>query len=312
MSSPAEMSGPETLGQRLVAGALRAALRVFLKPGFRAGRPIERQRRRLEAVSRATLVPRGVAFAPARLGGVPGEWVEARGAAPGATTVLYLHGGAYCVGSPATHRALTGHLALRCGARVFVADYRLAPEHPFPAAVEDGAAAYVGLLESGCRPGRVVIAGDSAGGGLAMATALRLRDLGRPLPASLVAFSPWVDLEARSPCQEPSGETMISPEWLDDCARLYLAGRAAAEPLASPVHANLAGLPPTLVQAGSDEVLLGDSERLHARLRSAGVDATLAIYPRRWHVFQAHAGLMSDSDRALDQVAAFIEAHART
>lgn len=302
--------GHETFGQQFMAGALRAALKLFLKSGFRAGRPIERQRRRLEALSRATRVPRRAAFAPARLGGVPGEWVEARGGAPGTTVVLYLHGGAYCVGSPATHRALTGHLALSCGARVFVADYRLAPEQPFPAAVEDAAAAYVGLLETGCRPGQIVIAGDSAGGGLTIAAAVALRDLGRPMPASLVVFSPWIDLEARAPCTVPAGEVMISPEWLDDCARLYLGGRSAAEPLASPVHANLAGLPPTLIQVGTDEVLLGDSERLHEKLSSAGVEATLAIYPRRWHVFQAQAGLLHDSDRALDQAAAFIRDHA--
>jgi acetyl esterase/lipase len=296
--------------QTFVAGLLRGALKTFLKPGLRAGRPVDQQRRWVDVVTRATLVPRGVTVTPDAVGGIPGEWVVPMGGAHAGRTVLYLHGGAYCVGSPRTHRALTGHLALRCAARVFAADYRLAPEHPFPAAVEDAVAAYAGLLANGIPPGQVVFAGDSAGGGLVVATALRLRERGLPLPAGLVLFSPWADLRPRGRGPEPSGETMLSRAMLDESATRYLAGRSADEPFASPVVADLRGLPPVLIQVGTDEILLGDSEVLDARLRVAGVDSTLQVFPRRWHVFQMNAGVLADADRALDAVAAFVERRA--
>ncbi|NJD31445.1 MAG: alpha/beta hydrolase [Gammaproteobacteria bacterium] len=313
MPAGPESQARESLRERAVAAFLRFLLKALLQPGFRATRPIEQQRRWLEKVSRLTLAPKGAIFAPGTSGGVPGEWVAPRQGGPdGRKVLLYLHGGAYCVGSPRTHRAITGHLALRCRSRVFALDYRLAPEHPFPAAIEDGVAAYRGLLDAGHEPHDIAIAGDSAGGGLALATALKLRELGRPFPAALVAFSPWVDLAPRAGCGVPRGETMIEPAWLDVSAGHYLAGRDPAEPLASPVRADLAGLPATLVQVGTDEVLLSDSERLYERLRAAGVDARLTVYPRRWHVFQSGAGVLRDADRALDEVAGFLRDRVRS
>ncbi|MEY2919888.1 MAG: hypothetical protein RL261_1193 [Pseudomonadota bacterium] len=302
----AQANSSESSFERLVAAVLRAALRATLLPTFRSGRPIPEQRRRLALVTRLTLPARGVDFTAATCGGVPGEFVQTRGLAAAQGTVLYLHGGAYCVGSPATHRAITSHIARRTAARIFVADYRLAPEHPFPAAVDDAVAAYRALLGDGGSPRRIAIIGDSAGGGLAVATALRLRELGEPLPAALVLFSPWVDLGSPDRGVAPAGEAMLSDAWTAECARLYLGGRHSGDPLASPINGDLRGLPPTLVQVGQDELLLSDSRRLHSALAAAGVPVELQEYPRRWHVFQVNAGVLADANRALDAVAGFL------
>ncbi|MCU0924360.1 MAG: alpha/beta hydrolase, partial [Burkholderiaceae bacterium] len=185
---------------------------------FRAGLPIEQHRRRVRQAVGVTFPPRGTKFTIATCGGVT------------PLTFLYLHGGGYLSGSPVTHRAITGHLASRCGARVFAADYRLAPEHPFPAGLDDAVAAYRGLLAEGVLPGGLVIAGDSAGGGLTAATALRLRELALPLPRALVLFSPWTDLtlEQLSPA---AGEVMLNQAWLQDGARDYVAHGDARDPL---------------------------------------------------------------------------------
>lgn len=296
----------ESPAQRLIAGALRIVLRLSIGATFRPDLPVARQRRRLLKVTRLTLPPRGTRFSAATSGGIRGEWVTARGHEHATLTVLYLHGGGYCTGSPATHRAITGHLAVRCAARVFAADYRLAPEHPFPAAVDDAVAAYRGLLDDGTAARDLVIAGDSAGGGLTVATALRLRELALPLPRALVLFSPWVDLALGRQPPAPPGEVMLTWAWVAQCARAYVARSDARHPLISPVHADPAGLPPTLVQVGTDEILLDDSRRLRERLQSAGVAVDYEEYPRRWHVFQANAGLLADADRAIDSVARFI------
>jgi acetyl esterase/lipase len=201
----------ESTGQRIIAGVLRSVLRLMVGRAFQAGSPVEQQRRRLLQATRLTFPPRGSSFSAAVCGGVPGEWVTARTRGPTTRTILYLHGGGYVAGSPRTHRVITGHLAARCGARVFAADYRLAPELPFPAALDDAAAAYRGLLAEGIAPGDIVIAGDSAGGGLSVATALRLRELEQPLPHALVLFSPWVDLSLEQLPHTPPGEVMLTP-----------------------------------------------------------------------------------------------------
>lgn len=298
----------ESPAQRLIAGALRIVLRLTIGATFRPDLPVARQRSRLLKVTRLTLPPRGTRFVAATSGGIRGEWVTARGHEHATLTVLYLHGGGYCTGAPATHHAITGHLAVRCAARVFAADYRLAPEHPFPAAVDDAVAAYRGLLDDGTAARDLVIAGDSAGGGLAVATALRLRELALPLPRALALFSPWVDLALGRQPPAPPGEVMLTWAWVAQCARAYVASSDARHPLISPVHADLAGLPPTLVQVGTDEILLDDSRRLRERLQSAGVAVDYEEYPRRWHVFQANAGLLADADRAIESVARFIRA----
>lgn len=313
-TAPAE---GDTLGQRLIASLLLRSLRLSRRAGLRGDSPIDRQRRLIRTLAKATIVPGAATFAPASVGGVPGEWASPKsGQRSERLVVLYLHGGAYCIGSPATHRALTGRLALASGARVFAADYRLAPEHPFPAALEDACAAYDGLLASGSQSADIVIAGDSAGGGLSVATALRLRELGRPAPAALLLFCPWADLRPRQSAAGLSAtdefpRDWITRDWTNACADMYLSGRDATDPYASPLHGELAGLPPALIQAGGDELLLDDSERLHERMRAAGVDVGLSVYPRRWHDFQLHGGLLRDAHRAVDEAAAHVRAHTR-
>jgi len=292
--------------QRWIAAVLRVVLRTTLRRTFRAGLSVEQQRLRLQRVTRLTLPPRGASFTAATVGGVPGEWVRVRGHERPSLSLLYLHGGGYTTGSPATHRALTGHLAARCNARVFAADYRLAPEHPFPAALDDAVASWRGLMGEGLDADRVAIAGDSAGGGLAVATALRLRALGEPMPRALVLFSPWVDLTLERLSAAPPGEVMLTLPWVRECAGSYVGRADSRHPLISPVEADLGGLPPTLVQVGTDELLLPDSRRLCERMRAAGTPAELSEFPGRWHVFQANAGVLADADRALEAVGRFL------
>lgn len=306
----------DTLGQKLVAALILRSLRLSRRAGLRGDSPVGRQRRLIRTLAKATVVPGASTFAPGSVGGVPGEWAAPKsGQQSGRRIVLYLHGGAYCIGSPATHRALTGRLALASSARVLALDYRLAPEHPFPAALEDACAAYDGLLASGSQPADIVIAGDSAGGGLSVATALRLRSLGRPSPAALLLFCPWADLRPRQSAAGLSAtdefpRDWITRDWTNACADMYLSGHDPTDPYASPLHGELAGLPPTLIQVGGDDTLREDAERLHARMRAAGVDVCLSVYPRRWHDFQLHGGLLRDAHRAVDEAAAHVRAHA--
>ena len=213
------------------------------------------------------------------LGGVKGEWVRSARPANAAQSaaILYLHGGGYCVGSPAMYRAVTARLARATGLPVFVADYRLAPEHPFPAAVDDAVAAYRALLEMG----PVVVAGDSAGGGLALATALAARQLQLSPPAALILLSPWVDLTTSMLSDKAARhEAVLSRAWLAACARHYLAGGDPKAPLASPIYGDLHGLPPTLIQAGADELLHSDAVRVHDALTNAGVAVRCEIVCR--------------------------------
>jgi acetyl esterase/lipase len=247
---------PTGLRERLLAGLLRASLRWLLMPVFAAHVPIARQRARLAALAKTTLLPKGVRFEVATVGGVPGEWVrlaERDGIqAPRRGTLLYLHGGAYCLGAAATHRNITSRLARLSGMDVFALDYRLAPEHPFPAAVHDALAAALALQARGA----LVIAGDSAGGGLALTTTLALRDGGHALPTALLLFSPWVDMTlADAPAAAVKGEAMLSLPWARACAALCLGKTDASHPWASPLKADLIGLPPVLIQVGTDELL---------------------------------------------------------
>ncbi len=295
--------------QRLAAAALRTGVRVMMRWAVSARLPFDEQRLRIARISRAIPAPPDAEHRAVVTGGVRGEMITARGTAPArGPTVLFLHGGGYCLDAFAAQRVVARHLAVHCGARVVAADYRLAPEHPFPAAIEDAVAVWRGLLADGALPEETVFAGDSAGGGLAVAAALRARELGLLQPAALVLLSPWVDLTPAGLDRPPRAEIVLTRGWLRQCARAYLGEAAADDPLASPVLADLGGLPPTLIQAGSDELLLPGAYRLRDALAEAGVSATLQVYPGCWHVFQVHAGMLPAADRALAEVEEFIRA----
>lgn len=305
MTWPAEaplMSPP----QRLRAGLLRGCLRLLFRGPVRPPMPVALQRGVLRGLSLATLGAGGVVRERRSLAGVPCEWLRPRGV-EARRRVLYLHGGAYLIGSPATHRAITTHLARRCAAEVCAVDYRRAPEHPFPAARDDALAVYLALLEAGHSPRRLLLAGDSAGGHLALSLALELKARGLPLPAGLLLFSPWTDLGCQRLHTPAAGDPLLSRAWLESAVRLLLP--ADAEPgsaALSPLHADLAGLPPLLVQVGEDELLRDDSLRLAQRAGEQGVAVRLQRYAGCWHVFQAHAGVLASADRALDEAAAFV------
>ncbi|MFB7666348.1 alpha/beta hydrolase [Kitasatospora sp. NPDC056138] len=252
--------------------------------------------------------PLGVALAPTVLGGRPALEITPEGGVAGGT-ILYFHGGAWVFGSPETARHLTAALVRRTGARAISLDYRLAPEHPFPAAIEDAVAAYRELLEGGVPAERIVLAGDSAGGGLCITALLAARDAGLPQPAGVVAFSPGLDATR-------SGESMTTKEGIDPLftreslqrlGALYRAGQDPRQPLLSPaVFADLSGLPPLLLQAGSNEVLLDDSTRLATRAAAAGVDVILDVTGDVPHVFQSFTGSLDEADAALDRAGRFV------
>jgi monoterpene epsilon-lactone hydrolase len=246
---------------------------------------------------------------PTTIGGVGAIEVTIHGT-DAANVILYFHGGVYVIGSAATSVPLVGDLVRRTGASAFTLDYRLAPEHPYPAAVEDAQAAYAGLLGQGIDPGQIALAGDSAGGGLVMATLLALRDAGTPLPSCAFLMSPYADLTL-------SGETILEKQAVDpiltpDGLRLrvpdYVAGADAADPHISPIFGDLSGLPPLLIQVGSHEILLSDALRLAARAATADVPITLEVIPGVPHVFQGFAAVLDEGDAALDRASAFLNA----
>jgi monoterpene epsilon-lactone hydrolase len=248
--------------------------------------------------------PRGAQVTPGTVGGVAGEWVIANGV-PTVATLLYLHGGGYFACTPRTYRAVTASFAL-AGFKTFAPDYRLAPEHPFPAGLEDAVAAYRGLLETHA-PQQLVVAGDSAGGGLSMALLLSLRERGIPLPAAAVLFSPFVDLAATGESARTNSArcAMFYSESFGRAAQYYLGDRDRCAPLSSPLYAELSGLPPLLIHVGADETLLDDSRRLAERAQRAGVRAEIKIWPAVPHVWQLFQSWVPEGRRSLREAGMF-------
>lgn len=276
---------------------LRQTMQRVVRPMLSPRIGVSIQRRLIRQAYHSSLPPRGCRYNRATLAGVPVTRVNH--GQPTKSAVLYLHGGAYIIGSSATHRGISGHLAKATGSTVIVPDYRLAPEHPFPAGLDDALATYQALLDEGYPAGQIAIAGDSAGGGLAIALAMRLRDEQLPSPGSLTVFSPWTDL-THTALYDPECEPVLQTAWIEKAARLYCGSYSKTTPYISPVYGDLSGLPPLLIQVGSQEILLNDAQRLADRANNDDVETTLEIYNSLWHVFQVHAGRL---DRATDAIA---------
>jgi acetyl esterase/lipase len=244
---------------------------------------------------------------PVEIGGVAGVEVTIEGN-EAENVILYFHGGVYVIGTATASVPLVGDLVRRAGAKAITLDYRLAPEHPYPAAVEDARAAYEGLLAQGIAPDRIALAGESAGGGLAVATLLALREAGVPLPACGYLMSPYVDLTLSGESLDEKREVdpLLTPDGLRTRVPDYVGGADASDPYISPIFADLRGLPPLLIQVGSHEVLLSDALRLAGRAASSDVPVTLDVTPGVPHVFQAYAGLLDEAGAALDRAADFL------
>jgi acetyl esterase/lipase len=289
---------------RLPAAVVRLGVRQLGRRVLDPRLPWEVQRRRLERISRPTFLPRGTKVTDSVLNGVRAEVVASSGARPD-RTVVHFHGGGYCVG---TARTWAAHLSARGACRVVLPEYRLAPEHPYPAAVDDARDVMKALL-SEADPASIVVSGDSAGGGLALSLVIALRDEAKELPAGCILLSPWLDLglDRRAVPELASRDVLLSPAWLEACAAAYANPSDWAEPSVSPLLASHHGLPPLLIQAGSDELLAPDAKRLAASASAAGVDVSYTSWPGMWHDFALQPELLTAADSALSQAAWFVD-----
>jgi monoterpene epsilon-lactone hydrolase len=272
---------------------------------------LEQQRAAFEQMAAMLPVDADIKREAVTANGVKSEWVSAPEADSG-RAILYLHGGGYVIGSINTHRSLAARLSRAAKARVLVIDYRLAPEHPFPAAVDDSVAAYRWMMAQGLKPSRIAVAGDSAGGGLTAATLVAIRDAKLPVPAAGALLSPWVDMEGigESMTTKDSVDPMVHKEGLLGMAKAYLGGKNPRTPLAAPLYAELAGLPPLLIQVGTSETLLDDASRLAERAKKAGVNVTYEPWQNMIHVWQLFAPMLDEGQQAIEKIGAFVRKHA--
>src|ERR1700720_2801471 len=262
---------------------------------------VERMRGATEKVSEH--VARDVKCEPVSAGGVPAEWIVPPNAADD-RVILYLHGGGYVMGSINTHRAMIARIARASQAKALAIDYRMAPEDPFPTAVDDATAAYRWLLAQGYKPGKIVISGDSAGGGLTLATLIALRDAGTAMPAAAVPISPWADLEGTgaSVKTRAAADPMVDKAGLLRMAKMYAGDHDPKNPLISPIHADYKGLPPMLIHVGDAEILLDDSTRVAERAKQAGVKVELEAWPEMFHVWHVFRTILPEGQRAIDRL----------
>ncbi len=251
---------------------------------------------------------RPIQCSPVDAGGVPAEWVVPEHVREG-RAILYIHGGSFLAGSVATHRTLAGNIAIATGARTLLIEYRLAPEHPFPAALDDATAAWEWLLAQGHQPGRLAVAGDSAGASLTLSLLVRLRDAGRPLPKAAVCISPAPDLTfpGASFGFNARKDLILDEQSERRAVGIYLNGADPRQPLASPFYADLRGLPPILIQVGSHELFLSDVESFGRKARESGVDVTLEVWPRMQHDWHFAARILPEARRAIDRIGAYLD-----
>ncbi len=289
--------------------ALRLATRLLFKPLLSTWVPLAIQRQGSKAAGLLSRVPPGTQSSRLDLNGVPMLRLQPP-AAQADRAVLFLHGGAYVLGGAASHAGLAGQLGRAAGAVAYLPEYRLAPEHPYPAALDDALAAYRRLLQQ-YQPDRIAIAGDSAGGNLTLAAAIAIRDAGLPLPAALALISPWTDLSlsGASIRQRARRDPMLQASWIEAGARLYAGSLPLDDPRISPLFAVLHGLPPLMIHVGSEEILYSDAERLAQRAADAGVAASLHCYDGMWHDFQLNAGLLAQADASIAELGEFMRRH---
>ncbi|MEP7336933.1 MAG: alpha/beta hydrolase [Acidobacteriota bacterium] len=284
------------------------AVRELLAKRNRGDIPSIAEARKADEEESSTLpLPEGVTVEPVNDGGVIGEWVRAANVRPDAV-MLYLHGGAYVFCSPATHRQMVAALSAAAGSPAFSLDYRLAPEATFPAAVEDAVQGYRWLLDRGFAPERIVIAGDSAGGGLAVATMLSLLDAGIVLPAAAICISPWADLTMTAKSYTMDGAALATRGRVITYAEMYLKNVDTKHPLASPIFANLTGLPPMLIQVGSADPFYDDSINLAARAKACGVETELEVWEEMVHVWHYFHSMLGEGRRAITRIGEFVKA----
>jgi monoterpene epsilon-lactone hydrolase len=283
---------------------------ILRQSAFPPGSDVSEQRRLLRDLLSAQPLPPGITVTAAALGGVPAAEVTVDGIEP-RHVVLYFHGGVYVMGDAALAADLASQVARRSRARAVSVGYRLAPEHPYPAAVDDALAAYEALLEDGTAPSDIAFAGESAGGGLAIATLVNARVHGLPLPAAAYLMSPYADLTLAGATMQTKrdADPLLSPEALQARVADYTSGQDAALGLISPVFADLSGLPPLIIQAGTHEVLLDDAVRLARQAATADVAVTLDITPGVPHVFQAYYPILDEAAAALDRAGQLLSAH---
>ena len=298
------MASPQAEAAKTMMKALRDAV-----VGSGVVPTLEQQRDGILLMSQSATAPDGVTVSETYAGGCRAYWHDPAGATMD-RVILYVHGGGYVIGSPKSHERLVGHIAKATGCRALNLDYRLAPEHPHPAAVQDATAAYRWLLAQGYLPAHIAISGDSAGGGLTLATLLSLKENGLPQPAAAVPLSPWTDLEGIGDSMTSNAERdlIVQKDGLVGMAAAFLGeGTHPRDPLAAPLYGDYRGLAPMYIQVGGDETLLDDSTRVADRARTAGCDVQIEVFPEMQHVFQSGVGNIPEATDAVEKIGAYLK-----
>ena len=286
---------------QVIKKTIRSSVKPFLSPTV----PVKAQRLISNIGLQIRMLPSETQISSVDLDGLPAEWVLNKHTHNNENIIIYLHGGAYNIGSPQSHRNITSRLAKATGAMVLAIDYRLAPEHPFPAGLSDVTKAYKWLLEHGHNPKNIAISGDSAGGGLTVSSALAIKEENIELPSSLGVISPWVDLtmSGESVQSNANVDPMMRKDWLIAMGNNYATDLRPESPLCSPIFSDLTDLPPLLIQVGSDEILLDDSVRLAQQAEASGVNVELNVWENLWHLWHFHAGFFPEADKAIQDLA---------